>query len=140
AACGPRLAPRPPPYPMGFGGPRGGRYLRHPFPHPLHGVAPSVADAGALALSAGVDVELPTVHCYGDKLMAEVEAGRVTEEHINRAVRRVLLQKCELGLLDPDWQPEPEGDEIDLDPAEHRDLDRRLAEQSIVLLENSADA
>src|SRR5699024_10886405 len=72
--------------------------------------------------------------------MAEVEAGRVTEEHINRAVRRVLLQKCELGLRDPDWQPEPEGDEIDLDPAEHRDLARRLAEQSIVLLENPADA
>ena len=124
----------------GFEGTVVADYFGITFLHSLHGVAPTVADAGALALSAGVDVELPTVHCYGDKLMAEVEAGRVTEEHIDRAVRRVLLQKCELGLLDPDWRPEPEDDEIDLDPAEHRDLARRFAEESIVLLENSADA
>lgn len=123
----------------GFDGTVVADYFGITFLHSLHGVAESVADAGALALTAGVDVELPTVHCYGDTLVAEVKAGRVTEEQIDRAVRRVLVQKCELGLLDADWEPEPESQEIDLDPAEHRALARRLAEESIVLLENSTD-
>ena len=36
-----------------------------------------------------------------------VEAGRVEEALVDRALERVLLQKCELGLLDADWSPEP---------------------------------
>jgi beta-glucosidase len=46
----------------------------------------------------------------------------------------VLSQKEELGLLDADFSTPPES--IDLDPAGHRALARRLAEESIVLLSN----
>ncbi|MBR8742259.1 glycosyl hydrolase [Nocardiopsis sp. MG754419] len=123
----------------GFEGTVVADYFGVDFLHSLHGLAASPAHAGALALSAGVDVELPTVHCYGDRLVEEVRAGRVHEETVDRAARRVLRQKCALGMLDPGWSPEvPEDDTApDLDPAEHRALARLLAEESVVLLENT---
>ncbi|MGW9558050.1 beta-xylosidase/alpha-l-arabinosidase [Nocardiopsis sp. NPDC055551] len=125
----------------GFEGTVVADYFGVDFLHKLHGIAESPAHAGALALSAGVDVELPTVHCYGDLLVEEVRAGRVPEATVDRAVRRVLRQKCELGMLDPGWSPEGDEDAgIDLDPTEHRALARRLAERSVVLLDNSGAA
>jgi beta-glucosidase len=59
---------------------------------------------------------------------------------VDRAVRRVLRQKGELGLLDAGWSPEPpvgDGD-IDLDPPDNRRLARDVAERSVVLLSNPA--
>ncbi|MTE18957.1 glycosyl hydrolase [Streptomyces sp. TRM43335] len=104
-----------------------------------HRVADSPARAGALALAAGVDVELPSVRCYGEPLLKAVRSGEVSEELVDRAVLRVLRQKCELGLLDPDWKPTvPEG-KVDLDPPAMRELARRVAEESVVLLDNRRD-
>ncbi|MFD9097026.1 glycoside hydrolase family 3 N-terminal domain-containing protein [Streptomyces collinus] len=100
-----------------------------------HRVAEDEAGAAHLALAAGIDVELPTLRCYGAPLVAAVREGRVPEALVDRAARRVLLQKCELGLLDEDWRPEPRGP-VDLDSAGNRALARRLAEESVVLLDN----
>ncbi|MEV0737114.1 glycoside hydrolase family 3 N-terminal domain-containing protein [Streptomyces sp. NPDC050549] len=105
------------------------------FLETLHRVAGSPAEAAHAALAAGIDVELPTLKCYGKPLVEAVRAGDVPESLIERAVRRVLLQKCELGLLDEDWAPEPTG-RIDLDSAANRALARQLAEKSVVLLDN----
>ncbi len=147
----------------GFEGTVVADYFGVTFLHTLHRVAETPSHAGALALAAGVDVELPTVSCYGDQLVEEVRSGRVPEETVDRAARRVLLQKCALGMLDPDWSPEgatsastagasasttpgtasgngeaAPGAALDLDPAEQRILARRLAEESVVLLDNPA--
>ncbi|WP_460106927.1 beta-xylosidase/alpha-l-arabinosidase [Streptomyces sp. YKOK-J1] len=100
-----------------------------------HRVAEDEAGAAHLALAAGVDVELPTLKCYGAPLVTAVRAGRVPESLVDRAARRVLLQKCGLGLLDEDWRPEP-GGPVDLDSAANRALAGRLAEESVVLLDN----
>ncbi|MGX9883483.1 beta-xylosidase/alpha-l-arabinosidase [Streptomyces sp. NPDC002276] len=105
------------------------------FLETLHRVAGSPAEAARAALAAGIDVELPTLKCYGKPLVAAVRAGDVPESLVERAARRVLLQKCELGLLDEDWAPEPAG-RIDLDSAANRVLARQLAEKSVVLLDN----
>jgi len=102
----------------------------------LHRVAAGPADAAALALTAGVDVELPTVRCFGPPLIEAVGRGQVDEALVDRAARRVLLQKCELGMLDPGWDPGPGAAEVDLDPPSARQLAARLAEESIVLLSN----
>ncbi|GAA2081911.1 glycoside hydrolase family 3 N-terminal domain-containing protein [Actinomadura alba] len=108
----------------------------------LHAVAGSHGEAGALALRAGIDVELPTVRCYGEPLLEEVRRGAVPEELLDRSAARVLSLKGELGLLDEDWDQRladtvaPVTDATRLDPPEHRDLARRLAEESIVLLAN----
>ena len=64
-------------------------------------------EAGALSLAAGIDVELPHTRCYGEPLAELVRAGAVPEALVDRAARRVLRQKAELGLLDADWSPEP---------------------------------
>ncbi|MGC0330052.1 beta-xylosidase [Streptomyces sp. SAI-170] len=117
----------------GFTGTVVSDYFGVDFLRTLHRVAAGSAEAAHAALAAGVDVELPTLDCYGDPLLTAVQEGRIPEELVDRAARRVLLQKCELGLLDEDWQPEvPES--VDLDSPANRALARRLAEQSVVLL------
>ncbi len=119
----------------GFTGTVVADYFGVAFLHRLHGVAVDRADAAGQALTAGIDVELPTMDCYGEPLLAAVEGGAVDAAAVDRALERVLRQKCELGLLDADWAPEvPE--EIDLDDAASRSLAREVAEKSIVLLHN----
>ncbi len=133
----------------GFTGTVVGDYFGVTFLRTLHQIAATDGEAAVAALSAGLDVELPTVSAYSEPLAAEVEAERIEQELINVALRRVLLQKIELGLLDPDWDPLPEGftDEdlenvesvrgrITLDPPADRELARLVAEQSVVLLKN----
>ncbi|TQE34500.1 beta-xylosidase/alpha-l-arabinosidase [Streptomyces ipomoeae] len=104
-----------------------------------HRVAGSRAEAAHAALAAGIDVELPTLRCYGEALVTAVRAGEIPESLVDRAARRVLLQKCELGMLDEDWAPEPATATVDLDPPANRALARRLAEESVVLLDNPDD-
>jgi beta-xylosidase len=105
-----------------------------------HGVADSRGAAAALALRAGIDMELPTVHCYGQPLTERVRRGLVPEEQVDLAASHVLALKCELGMLDSAWEGEfaalPALGPGDLDPPEHRALARRLAEESVVLLAN----
>ncbi|MFJ5208883.1 beta-xylosidase/alpha-l-arabinosidase [Streptomyces nigra] len=124
-------------------------YFGIAFLKTLHGVAADFGDAAGTALTAGVDVELPTVKTFGAPLVEAVTEGRVPEEIVDRALRRVLTQKAHLGLLDPDWSPVPPALEdadlddaealrgrIDLDRAANRELARRLADQAVVLLGN----
>lgn len=111
----------------GFSGTVVADYFGITFLHSLHGVAADLTEAAGLALAAGVDVELPTVHAFGDIDFPEL---------VDRACERVLRQKCELGLLDPGWSPEPPPEVIELDPPHARELAKRLAEESIVLLAN----
>ena len=124
----------------GFSGTVVADYFSVVFLESLHGVAGSPADAAALALSAGIDVELPMVNCFGEELVRAVERGDVDEALVDRAARRVLAQKCELGLLDAGWPAEPavlDGEDADLDGDECRALARTVAERSIVLLSNN---
>ncbi|MEV7752838.1 glycoside hydrolase family 3 N-terminal domain-containing protein [Streptomyces griseofuscus] len=123
----------------GFTGTVVADYFGIGFLQSLHRVAADPAEAARIALEAGIDVELPTLSCYGTPLVDAVRDGRVPEALVDRAARRVLLQKCELGLLDPDWTPET-GERVDLDSAGNRALARRLAEESVVLLDNPGGA
>jgi beta-xylosidase len=102
----------------------------------MHRVAGTEGEAAALALSAGIDIELPSTLCYGQPLLDEIEAGRVDEAVVDRALRRVLAQKLVLGLLDEGWSPEPLNEGIGFDSAGNRDIACRMAESSIVLLDN----
>lgn len=119
----------------GFTGTVVADYFGIGFLETLHRVAGSPAQAARAALEAGIDVELPTLKCYGKPLVEAVRAGEIPEALVDRAARRVLLQKAELGLLDEDWSPEPTG-RIDLDSTANRALARQLAEESVVLLDN----
>jgi beta-xylosidase len=105
-----------------------------------HAVAGGQGEAAALALAAGLDVELPGTRCFGEPLLGLATAGGVPAEVIDRATARVLRQKLDLGLLDPDWSPQADqaADVPDLDPPAQRDIARRLAEESVILLANEA--
>lgn len=115
----------------------------------LHGVATDWTDAAHQALQAGIDVELPGRKTFGAALVAAVRDGVVPEELIDRALRRVLAQKIDLGLFDGEegyvpavlaGRDDATADEVrgsvDLDPVENRGLARELAESAIVLLCN----
>ncbi|GAA3678072.1 glycoside hydrolase family 3 N-terminal domain-containing protein [Lentzea roselyniae] len=119
----------------GFTGTVVADYFAVAFLYRLHGVAAGREDSAAQALAAGIDVELPTVDCYGEPLLAEIDAGRVDLALVDRALERVLRQKCELGLLDPDFSPEPDTD-VNLDDPASRAMAREVAERSVVLLRN----
>ncbi|HEX3788964.1 MAG TPA: glycoside hydrolase family 3 N-terminal domain-containing protein [Pseudonocardiaceae bacterium] len=124
----------------GFTGTVVSDYFAVAFLRDLHAVAGTPGSAAGLALDAGIDVELPTVNCYGEPLRAAVEAGEVDIELVERAATRVLAQKLELGLLDQDWSAEPDvlaDRDADLDDPESRALARELAQESIVLLRNN---
>ncbi|MFD7132452.1 glycoside hydrolase family 3 N-terminal domain-containing protein [Streptomyces sp. NPDC059894] len=121
----------------GFTGTVVADYFGIGFLQTLHRVAGTPAEAARLALEAGIDVELPTVKYYGEALVAAVRDGLLPQDLVDRAARRVLLQKCELGLLDPDWRPEPaQPVPAHPDSAANRAVARRLAEESVVLLDN----
>jgi beta-xylosidase len=103
----------------------------------MHHVAADVADAAASALKAGLDVELPHTHGYGEPLLALLRDGRVSADLLDRSVLRVLTQKAELGLLDPGWDPGQYTAPADFDSPHNRGTARSLAEESVVLLDNA---
>lgn len=105
-------------------------FLKH-----LHQVAPDLADAAHQALTAGVDIELPTGDAYMAPLKAAIEAGDVDIALVDRALSRALAQKEELGLLDEDFSAGPPTSVV-LDGPQHREVARTLAEESIVLVSN----
>jgi len=121
---------------LGFDGVVVSDYFAVAFLQVMHAVAADRGEAAALALEAGIDIELPSGDAYLQPLADRIRAGDFDEAFVDRAVLRALAQKEELGLLDPDaFEGEPPQD-IDLDSPRHRELARRLAEESVVLLSN----
>lgn len=122
----------------GFEGTVVADYWSVAFLEKMHRVAEDQAEAARLAVSAGLDVELP--HTGGYRTLAQqVRDGKLDEAVLDRSVRRVLRQKIELGLLDAAEGEayEPAVDEsIDLDSPANRALARKVAERSLVLLAN----
>lgn len=118
----------------GFDGTVVSDYFSVAFLHTMHAVAADLGEAAALALAAGIDVELPTGDAFLGPLADLVRSGGVDVGLIDRSVLRVLAQKEELGLLDATFDEPPT--DIDLDTPAHRDVALRLAEESLVLLTN----
>lgn len=102
----------------------------------MHRVAEDDATAAALAISAGMDVELPGTGAFAS-IPEAVDRGLLSKEQVLLAGHRVLRQKIELGLLDEDWHAAGgDAPDRDLDSQQNRDIARRMAEESIILLHN----
>jgi beta-glucosidase len=121
----------------GFTGTVVSDYWAVPFLTSMHRVAADNDAAGALALTAGIDIELPDTHGFGPGLVDQVGTGAVSVDIVDRAVRRILAQKIQLGLLDPDWTPEDSVLDAgtDLNSAANQQLAREMAERSVILLD-----
>lgn len=103
-----------------------------------HRYAADKKDAAAKALQAGLDVEMVST-CYLTYLKELIEEGRVKEDVLDKAVRRILEKKYELGLFeDPFRYCNPGRAARVLNAPDIRDASLRMAERSIVLLENKA--
>ena len=101
-----------------------------------HGVAENLKDAARLAMEAGCDIDM-VKNAYYLHLADLVREGAVSEEALDRAVFRVLSLKNELGLFENPLRGADEEKEkaLYLCPA-HREIARRAAEESAVLLKN----
>jgi beta-glucosidase len=99
------------------------------------GLAPTMKEAGPLALVAGVDVGISYEDAYMGALVDNVRQGRVPEALVDRAVRRILRQKMRLGLFERPLV-DPERAAATVHAPEHRELALRAAREGIVLLKN----
>ena len=101
-----------------------------------HGVAADSEQAGAVALHAGVDMDMVS-QIFLHALPSAISAQRITMAEVNEAVRRVLRLKYRLALFS---DPYGRGDAaleraVTLTP-ENRAVAREAARRSIVLLKN----
>ncbi len=103
--------------------------------HNFHKIASDLASAAAMALNAGIDVELPSTACYGEPLKTALENGDIQIELIDLAVKRHLEKKFELGLFDNPYVDEDKVGEV-FETPEQRRLAREIARKSMVLLKN----
>lgn len=100
-----------------------------------HRVAADEAAAAVVALSAGLDMELPDTRCYGSPLLGAIERGEIDVALVDRSVRRVLALKVRLGLFEHPYVD----DAIAVrsyDTGEQCALARDLAGASIVVCTN----
>jgi beta-glucosidase len=99
-----------------------------------HGVAADLAEAAALSLKAGIDIDMVS-DVYPRGLPLALERGLVSEALVDEAVRRVLALKARLGLL-ADLSRGRKAMARSVHPIEHRALAREAARKSMVLLQN----
>jgi beta-glucosidase len=100
----------------------------------FHHTAASKAECARQAVTAGIDVELPSYDCYRT-LPDQVDSGMLTSDVIETACRRVLREKFLLGLFEDPYVDEDAAPAV-FDTVENRALARQAAARSIVLLQN----
>jgi beta-glucosidase len=103
-----------------------------------HRVACDKEEAALMALSAGIDVELPSTDCYGAPLHQAVQAGRISEALVDQAAGRALEMKFRLGLFEQPYVDEERVPRV-FDTPDQRALARQIARKSIVLLKNQGE-
>lgn len=101
-----------------------------------HGIAEDSAAAAALAIEAGVDMDMQAGF-YNDALVKLVKGGRVKESLVDASARRILKKKFELGLFDDPYRySNAEREKSTVMKTEFMDASRDIARKSIVLLKN----
>ena len=100
-----------------------------------HGVAADQAEAAALALKAGLDIDMQS-RAYPEGLKPALERGLVTMADIDAAVRRVLAAKERLGLFDDPFGRGAVAEGIARPLAERRALAHEAGVVSQVLVKN----
>ena len=104
-----------------------------------HGMAKDLAQAAMLAANAGSDMDMEG-YAYVQHLADEIKAGRVKEELIDDAARRILRVKFHLGLFDDPFKYcDEEREKTTLGAEEHHAISREVARKSMVLLKNQSD-
>lgn len=101
----------------------------------FHRVAASPGEAAALALAAGLDVEMPAPECYAEPLKAAIAAGHVPVALVDQSVRRVLDLKFRLGLFENPYV-DAEAASAHFGTAAQQALAAEAVAKSAILLQN----
>ena len=104
--------------------------------HNFHHVAADASEAAVMGINAGVDLEAARPDAYA-RLSDLVKAGKVKEEQIDAAVRRILRAKFMARLFDKPY-PDPERLSEVVHRPEHVALALEVAQESAVLLKNDS--
>jgi len=99
-----------------------------------HKLAPTISDAAAMAIDAGVDSETPDGEAFA-LLPALVRSGRVRQADVDAAVRRILRLKFEAGLFEHPYVDAASAEQKTATP-DAVALAREAARKAIVLLKN----
>jgi beta-glucosidase len=127
----------------GFGGPSGSEgyvvsdcgAIRDIYVY--HQVVETPEEAAALAVQHGCELNCGEVY---PALLKAVEQGLISEETIDRAVRRLFTARFRLGMFDPPERvPYARIPYEVVDSPQHRALALQAARESIVLLKNEGD-
>ena len=111
-------------------------YMGIAMVHSAHRLTGELGDAAGLALTAGVDTELPRIDAYGEPLRTALHDGRVDAAALDVAVANVLRLKLRLGLFEQPFVGEQQAATLGALEADEARLGRELATRSMVLLEN----
>lgn len=95
----------------------------------------SDVERAAAAINAGNDVDFPEGNSY-KHLQEAIDKGLVKQDTFEKAVKRVLRLKAELGMLDENPKLYAEG-HLEFDTPAERETSYKLATQSVVLLQNN---
>ncbi len=106
--------------------------------HSYHHVVKDKDHAAVLAIETGIDTELPSTDCYGKPLKDAVENGFIKEDIIDTMVIRILRMKFLLGLFENPYVDEKKTTRV-FDTPKQRELARKIAQESIVLLKNQGN-
>ncbi|MCA9969379.1 MAG: glycoside hydrolase family 3 C-terminal domain-containing protein [Anaerolineales bacterium] len=99
-----------------------------------HGVVETAAEAAALAVEAGCDLNCGETY---QALVAAVERGLLPEAQVDQAVTRLLTARFRLGMFDPESEnPYAQIPAEVVDSPAHRELALQAARESTVLLKN----
>ncbi|MCB0736995.1 MAG: glycoside hydrolase family 3 C-terminal domain-containing protein [Bacteroidetes bacterium] len=102
----------------------------------IHKVAPTLKDAVAMAINAGIDMSMvPNDYRFSDLLVELVEEGQVPMSRIDESVMRILVMKKRLGLFE---NPVPFKTYVydKVGSAEHDEASYQAACEAITLLKN----
>ena len=99
-----------------------------------HHLANDGKEAAALAVRAGVNVELPEPDCYRH-LVELVRDGIIQESQLDELVVPLLAQKFQMGLFDDPYVDATDAERV-VGCEEHRQLALAAARQTITLLKN----
>ena len=102
------------------------------------GIVPSQQEAGALALQAGVDLNITYEPAYMGPLIQSLQDGRIPMALVDRAVRRILELKFRLGLFEHPYVDLDHAKQV-MHSAEHQKLALEAAREGIVLLRNEGN-
>jgi beta-glucosidase len=101
-----------------------------------HQMTGDLSQVAALALRAGVDLELPRLAAYAEPLALALETGRVDVSLLDATVGRVLRAKFRLGLFENPYVELPTEVGLGALANDEKRVGRDLARRSLVLVEN----